>query len=78
MAMIPLCVPCLDGNEARYLQECIESTFVSSVGAFVDRLEGLSAHAAGARLGVATSSGTTALHLALLSVGVGRDDLVIL
>lgn len=76
--MIPLCVPSLEGNEARYLQECIESTFVSSVGAFVDRLEGLSAQAAGSRLGVATSSGTTALHLALMSVGVGRDDLVIL
>ncbi len=76
--MIPLCVPSLDGNEARYLQECIESTFVSSVGPFVDRAEALSAKAAGSRLGVATSSGTTALHLALMSVGVERDDLVIL
>lgn len=76
--MIPLCVPSLDGNEARYLQECIESTFVSSVGPFVDRAESLSAAAAGSRLGVATSSGTTALHLALMSVGVERDDLVIL
>ena len=76
--MIPLAVPNLCGREAEYLQECIDSTFVSSVGPFVDRLEQMVAEQSGASHGVATSSGTTGLHLALTAVGVGRDDLVIL
>lgn len=76
--MIPLAVPNLSGNEARYLQECVESTFVSTVGPFVTRLEEMSAQAAGATGAVATSAGTTGLHAALVALGVGRDDLVIL
>ncbi len=76
--MIPLAVPRLDGNEAKYLQECIETTFVSSVGPFADRFETEVAHAAGAEGAVATSSGTTGLHIALLAAGVEPDDLVIL
>ncbi|WP_085445909.1 DegT/DnrJ/EryC1/StrS family aminotransferase [Magnetofaba australis] len=76
--MIPLAIPDLNGNEARYLQECVQSTFVSSVGAFVDRFEGLVAEAAGCAGAVAVSSGTAALHAALTAVGVGRDDLVIM
>ncbi len=77
--MIPLCVPNLTGNEARYLQDCVDSTFVSSVGPFVDRLEDMVAAAAGCPLrAVATSAGTTGLHAALTAVGVERDDLVIM
>jgi dTDP-4-amino-4,6-dideoxygalactose transaminase len=76
--VIPLSEPNLSGNEARYLRECIETNFVSSVGPFVDRFEALVATAVGAREAVATSSGTTGLHAALTAVGVGRDDLVIL
>ncbi len=76
--MIPLAVPNLTGNEARYLQECIDSTFVSSVGPFVTRFEEMVAQAAQARYAVATSAGTTGLHAALTALGVGRDDLVIL
>jgi dTDP-4-amino-4,6-dideoxygalactose transaminase len=76
--MIPLAVPNLAGNEARYLQECIESTFVSSVGPFVTRFEEMVARAAAGRYAVATSAGTTGLHAALTALGVGRDDLVIL
>lgn len=75
--MIPLAVPNLAGREAEYLQECIASTFVSSVGPFVDRFEAMVAKASGARYAVATSAGTTALHAALVVCGVGRDDLVI-
>jgi perosamine synthetase len=75
--IIPLSVPNLEGNEAVYLQECISSTFVSSVGPFVDQFESLVASASGADYAVATSSGTTGLHAALVAVGVGRDDLVI-
>jgi perosamine synthetase len=76
--MIPLAVPHLAGREAAYLQECIDSTFVSSVGPFVTRFEEAVASAAGTAGAVPTSSGTTGLHLALTTVGVGRDDLVIL
>jgi perosamine synthetase len=75
--MIPLAIPDLQGNEATYLQECISSTFVSSVGPFVDRFESMVAKAAGADFAVATSSGTTGLHAGLVAVGVTRDDLVI-
>lgn len=76
--LIPLCVPDLTGNEARYLQECITSTFVSSVGPFVSRFEGMLAESAGAVGAVATSSGTSGLHLALMAVGVQPGDLVVL
>lgn len=76
--MIPLCIPNLAGNEARYLQECVESNFVSSVGPFVERFEEMVATASGASRAVATSSGTTGLHAALTAAGVGRDDLVVL
>ena len=76
--MIPLAVPNLAGNEARYLQECIDSTFVSSVGPFVDRLEEQVAAAAGTTGAVAVASGTAGLHLALRTVGVGPGDLVVL
>lgn len=76
--MIPLCIPNLCGNEGRYLAECIETTFVSTVGPFVSRLEGMVAQASGATACVATSAGTTGLHLALLAVGVGPGDLVVL
>lgn len=76
--MIQLAIPDLSGNEARYLQECIDSGFVSSVGPFVNRLEEQMVLATGAKCGVATSSGTTGLHLALTASGIGSGDLVIL
>ncbi|MSP49868.1 MAG: aminotransferase class I/II-fold pyridoxal phosphate-dependent enzyme [Alphaproteobacteria bacterium] len=76
--MIPLTQPDLSGNESRYLQECIASTYVSSVGPFVSRFERLVAEATGSAGAVATSSGTTALHAALLAAGVGAGDLVVL
>lgn len=76
--MIPLAVPNLAGNEAKYLQECIETTFVSSVGPFVDRFEEMVADAAGCEHAVATSSGTAALHVALHALGVGPGDRVLM
>ncbi|MBF0371225.1 MAG: aminotransferase class I/II-fold pyridoxal phosphate-dependent enzyme [Magnetococcales bacterium] len=76
--MIPLAVPDLTGNEGKYLQECIESTFVSSVGPFVTRFEEEVAQASGSRQCVATASGTAGLHTALVALGVGAGDLVIL
>jgi perosamine synthetase len=76
--VIPLAIPDLSGNESRYLQACIETNFVSSVGPFVNRFEKEVAQASGNLRGVATSSGTAGLHAALVAVGVERDDLVIL
>lgn len=76
--MIPLAVPQLSGNEAKYLQECVESTFVSTVGPFVGRFEDMVAKAAGSRHCVATSAGTTGLHVSLVALGIERDDLVII
>ncbi len=75
---IRLAEPNLSGNEARYLQECITTTYVSSVGPFVDRFETQIAGATGAAGAVATSAGTTALHMALVALGVRPGDLVIL
>ena len=76
--MIPLAVPDLTGNERRYLNQCIDTTFVSSVGEFVNRIEEITAEKCGIRYAVATSSGTTGLHLALMGCGVKRDDIVII
>ncbi len=76
--MIPLAVPNLAGNERAYLNQCIDSTFVSSVGPFVNRFEGMVGHAAGCDYAVATSAGTTGLHAALVAVGVKPGDLVII
>lgn len=74
--MIPLCIPKLDGNEARYLAECVSSGFVSSVGPFVGRMEEMTASATGFARAVAAASGTAGLHLALTALGVGPGDLV--
>jgi len=74
---IPLCVPELRGNEWRYVKECLDTGWVSSVGAFVEQLEERVASYVGAAHGVATSSGTAALHLALLVAGVKPDDEVL-
>jgi perosamine synthetase len=75
--MIPLAVPNISGKEADYLQECVTSSFVSSVGPFVGRLETMCVEASGAPFAVATCSGTAGLHLALTAIGVGSGDLVI-
>lgn len=71
---IALSEPTLGGNEARYLAECIESTYVSSVGPFVGRFEADFARRTGSRFAVACASGTAALHLALLAAGVRPGD----
>jgi dTDP-4-amino-4,6-dideoxygalactose transaminase len=75
--VIPLAEPDLSGNEARYLQDCVASGFVSSVGPFVERFEDLVAQATGTARAFATASGTVGLHLALVAVGVKPGDLVI-
>lgn len=70
--------PKFDGNEVKYLAECIESTFVSSVGSFVDRFEAELAEYTGAEYAIATVNGTAALHVALVLAGVEPDDEVLI
>ncbi len=74
---VPLHEPRFAGNEQRYVQECIRSTYVSSVGAYVDRFERELAAYTGARRAVAVVNGTAALQVALQLVGVQANDEVI-
>ena len=73
----PLSVPVFIGNEKKYLNECIDSTFVSSVGKFVDKFEEMVAQYTGAKRAVVCVNGTNAIHIALMLVGVERDDEVL-
>ena len=73
----PLAVPVFAGNEKKYLEECIDTTFVSSVGKFVDRFEKDMAGYAGCKKAVVCVSGTNALHMSMMLVGVERDDEVL-
>lgn len=74
---VPLSVPKFIGNEKKYLEECIDTTFVSSVGKFVDRFEEEMAKYTGAKKAVVCVSGTNALHMSFMLVGVERDDEVL-
>jgi perosamine synthetase len=74
---IPLSVPEIGGNEWRYIKECLDTGWVSSVGSFVDRFERELASKVGTRHAVACSSGTAALHVALILAGVKPDDEVL-
>lgn len=76
-AFIPLHEPRFRGNEKAYLNECIDSTFVSSVGKFVDMFEQKIAECTGAKFAVATTNGTSALHISLLLADVTPGDEVI-
>lgn len=74
---IPLAIPEISGNEWRYVKECLDGGWVSSVGAYVDRFEQAVAARVGRRHGIAVVNGTAALHLALMIAGVERGDEVV-
>ncbi|HBL32357.1 MAG TPA: LegC family aminotransferase [Porphyromonadaceae bacterium] len=74
---IPLHAPFFNGNEKKYLNECIDTTFVSSVGKFVDKFEEMIADYTGSKKAVVCVNGTNGLHMALMLVGVERDDEVL-
>lgn len=74
---IPLSVPVIQGNEWRYMKECLDTNWVSSVGPFVDRFEEAIAAQVGTRFAVATVNGTAALHVALLLADVKPEDEVV-
>lgn len=74
---IPLHAPVFKGNEKKYVLDTIESTFVSSVGAYVNRFEEMMCELTGAKHAIAIVNGTNALHIALVMAGVQADDEVI-
>ncbi len=74
---VPLHAPRFVGNEKKYVLDAIDSTFVSSVGEYVDRFENMLCDITGANYSVAVVNGTAALHTALMLLGVKKDDLVI-
>lgn len=74
---IPVYRPALDGNERRYVEECLDSTWISSKGPFLDAFERSFAAYTGNRHAAAVCNGTVALHVALVALGVGHGDEVI-
>ena len=74
---IPLHEPKFIGNEKRYLNQCIDTTFVSSVGKFVGKFEKKIAKYTSTKYAIATTNGTSALHISLILAGVEREDEVI-
>ncbi len=74
---IPLHEPRFVGNEKKYLNDCIDSTFVSSVGKYVDDFEKNLANYTGAKYAIACANGTSALHMAMIVAEVNENDLVI-
>jgi perosamine synthetase len=75
---IPLSVPNIAGNEWKYVKDCLDTGWISSVGAYVSQFEQMVAQFAGAKYGIATVNGTAALHISLLLSGVKPGDYVIL
>ncbi|MDP8215653.1 MAG: DegT/DnrJ/EryC1/StrS family aminotransferase [Candidatus Euphemobacter frigidus] len=71
---IPVCQPTLKGNERKYVIQCMDTNWISSRGRFVDEFEKNFSHYCGVRFGITTNSGTTALHLALATMGIGEGD----
>lgn len=76
--MIPICIPSLSESDKKYLIECIDSSFVSSVGKFLNIFADEIGKATGIKYVIPTSSGTEALHLSLHALGVKHNDLVII
>ncbi len=71
---IPLSIPCLSGNEKKYVIECLDSNWISSVGSYVDQFEEKFSIYSGYRYAVAVTNGTAALHLSLLALNIGKND----
>lgn len=76
--MIPLCIPEIKGNEWKYVKECIDTNWVSSVGSYVTLFEERFSQYVKSKKAVVTMNGTAAIQLALLTLGVGEGDEVII
>jgi perosamine synthetase len=75
--IIPVCEPALTGNELKYVQQAVETNWISSQGSFIRDFEAKFAQACGARYGIACANGTVAMHLALATLGLEPSDEVI-
>lgn len=76
--MIPVCEPVLDGDELRYIKDCVETNWISSLGKYIPLFEERLAEYCGMSHGVACSNCTTALHMSMLALGIGPGDEVII
>src|SRR5262245_39822595 len=76
--IIPVCEPTLAGNEEKYVVECVRSNWISSAGKFIGRFEDMFAEFCGTRYAVACTSGTSALQLALYTLGITTGDEVVI
>jgi len=75
--MIPLSVPLLNGNEWKYVKECLDTGWISSAGSYVTQFEEQIASFVGAKYGIACMNGTVGLHIAQILAGITRDDYVL-
>jgi aminotransferase in exopolysaccharide biosynthesis len=75
--MIPLSVPYLNGNEWKYVKDCLDTGWISSAGSYVNQFEEQIATFVGAKFGIACMNGTVGLHIAQILAGVTSDDYVI-
>ena len=77
MNFIPVYQPSLTGNEKKYVNECLDTSWISAKGKFVEQFETAFAKYVGADHAITVANGTVALHLALIALGIGRGDEVI-
>jgi perosamine synthetase len=77
LVKFPVYKPYLNGNEKKYVMECLDSTWISSKGKFINEFENKFAEYLGVKYAASVSNGTVALHVALLALGIGEDDEVI-
>ncbi|MBN1992198.1 MAG: DegT/DnrJ/EryC1/StrS family aminotransferase [Anaerolineae bacterium] len=76
--IIPVCEPTLGGNEKKYVAECLDTNWISSIGGFIPRFEEMFAAECGCQYGIACANGTVALHLGLAALGLAPGDEVII
>ena len=74
----PVAIPNLGGNEFKYLTDAFLSTWISSTGSYIDKFEGMFSSYSDCEYGVTVSNGTVALHVALVALGIGKGDEVII
>ncbi len=77
-SIIPVCEPTLGGNELKYVQQAIETNWISSAGKFISDFEAQFAAYCGAKYGIACANGTVAMHLAMATLGLEAEDEVII
>jgi perosamine synthetase len=75
--MIPVCEPFIGTKEAEYVADCLRTNWISSKGKYIEQFEQSFSRYCGCKFGISTTSGTTALHLAIASLGIGVGDEVI-